>query len=321
MKKNKKINLEKLLTRIELKSKFNFKTFTGFALESVNAGEKKVAKLGYQINIQDNIDIETKLRLIQNTLDNYVYPEIINRVERGQLKSTFRLTKAHVLLYTRHAKNKILLENEVMFNANCIWNEPDKIEIGKPVLGKEIKKLKKIFPRENYDTNAAQIMLVKMSYGWEIAVDLIFDRNKVKERINKSKRYFKSAENNLKDKNWDPFIDDIWTSTELAVQSILLIHYMGDYSVKQTHEQTLKLFKGHCEHNNSPKEFSKHYEKMHSLRNPARYVTNKEIEFKIELDEGEQYFQSTKKLLEYVENMLKIIDLNRKSDEKIMIQF
>lgn len=317
----KKIKLEKLLDRVELKSKFNFKTFSGFALESIKAGEKRVAKIGYQFNIQDKVEPEIKLRLIQNTLDNFVYPEIMNRIEKGKLTSSFRLTKAHILLFTRHSKNKILLENEVMFNANCIWNEPDKVKIGQQVQASNIKKINKIFPRDNYHRNAAQIMIVKMTEGWQIAVDLVFDCNKVKERVNKAKRYLKSAENNLKEETWDPFINDVWSSTELLVQSILLIHYMGDYSVKQTHEQTLKLFKVHCDHENSPNEYFEHYKKMHSLRNPARYVTKMEKEFTIKPSDGKQYFDKTKEISEYVDNVLKVIDLNRQSDGGNYVQF
>lgn len=53
-----KIQLKKLLERVELKSKFNFETFTGFALK--DAGKGDMTKIGIQFNVNYDFDPELK---------------------------------------------------------------------------------------------------------------------------------------------------------------------------------------------------------------------------------------------------------------------
>jgi len=111
-----RINLEKFLERAELKSKFNFKTFTCFSLESAEEGG--MTKLGIKLNENDNVDSELKNKIIQNTLEHYVYPEIMHRVYNHELKPTYKPYLVHILLNTQYSKNKILLGKETNFLAN-----------------------------------------------------------------------------------------------------------------------------------------------------------------------------------------------------------
>ena len=46
-----------------------------------------------------------------------------------------------------------------------------------------------------------------------------------------------------------------------------------------------------------------------------------EKEFTIKPSDGKQYFDKTKEISEYVDNVLKVIDLNRQSDGGNYVQF
>ena len=84
-----KLDLKKFLDRVELKSKFNFESFTGFALED---SEKGTAKMGFQFNVNDSFESDLKNTLIQGILDNFVYPEIMHRVHNGKLLPSYKPT-------------------------------------------------------------------------------------------------------------------------------------------------------------------------------------------------------------------------------------
>ena len=51
--------------------------------------------------------------MIFDILDNFVYPEVMRRVEKGLPSQNFRLYNVHLLMYADQTKNKILLNDKV----------------------------------------------------------------------------------------------------------------------------------------------------------------------------------------------------------------
>ena len=312
-----KMNLKNLLGRVELKSKFNFETFTGIALENAEAGD--IVKMVMQFNVTDDKTKEMKSFIIQTMLDTLVYPEIMHRVHEGKLPPTYKPYLVHILLNTQHSKNKVLLGKETNFSANFTLKEERKIENNEKINFGEVKKITKIFPRENYMGDSAHIMLVKIKNQWMAAIDLVFDRLKIKIKMNQVQDFLNSAKDNLDDKRWAPFVNDIWRSTELMVQSLLLFRYHGGFSVKQDHATTMKIFKEFCDNGNVSLKFSKHFEELSKLSKPARYGTGIKSKFEIKEVDAKQYLETSLEMLDLVNNTLEIVDRNRKpSSEKIM---
>jgi hypothetical protein len=62
----------------------------------------------------------------------------------------------------------------------------------------------------------------------------------------------------MKKKLWGPFADTLFSATELAVQSILLLHHDPRFSTNQNHEETNSLFSVYAENGNIDTRFSKH---------------------------------------------------------------
>ncbi|MCH7590832.1 hypothetical protein IIB34_07330, partial [PVC group bacterium] len=200
-------NLKKFLSRVELKSKFNFETFTGIALESAEAGSR--FKMAFQINVNNEDNMEMKSFIIQTMLDNLVYPEIMHRVQNSELPPTYKPFLVHILLNTQHSKNKVLLGKETNFNANYILKQDRELKFNEKIKFDEVEKITKIFPKENYMGNSAHIMLLKIKNEWIGAIDLVFDRLKIKTKMSHVKEYLNSAEDNLEGKRWAPFVNDI----------------------------------------------------------------------------------------------------------------
>lgn len=311
-----KLNLKKFLKRVELKSKFQFETFTGFALEEVEKGG--LVKMGIQLNVSD-LDSNMKNIMIQNILDDYVYPEIMNRVHNQELDPSYKPSLIHILLYSRPSKNKILLGNETNFLANVVLKNDRIVKDGESISFDEVKKITKIFPKDNYMSNSAHIMLLKFKHRWLICIDLVFDRSKIKSKMKSAKDFLDNAEHALQEKQWSPFVNNIWRATELFALSLLLFRFQGSFSTHQDHAATKKRFISLCKNKNVPVKFGDHYNRIYSLYKPASYVQGITGDFTISKEKSQEFLTITQEMLDFVNQTLEIIDQNRKpTSEKIM---
>lgn len=287
-----------------------FDSFSGFALsEAKKKGD--LVSIAFQFNVNDGFPSEGKLIMTQNILDGIVYPEIIRRAQNNSLESDFRLQHAHLLLYSDPSKNDILLNNDVRLKLHVKFVDDKKFNEGQQVMKKDIEEIIGVYPNSNNDPNAAHIMLTKFNGKWYYAANLIYDRVKNQRRFNTSQKYLKIVKTSLEDENWSPFVDNLFSVTELAIQTILLLRHYAGYSLKQSHEATSKLFKAYCETGNTPMEFFRNYEELWKLRKKARYLQGTHgKEFSIKIDKAKQMFSVTEKITSYTNNLLKTIDFH-----------
>ena len=312
-----RLSLKKLIRQVELKSEFNFESFTGFAVESAEKGEQ--GTVGFQFNVKDeHFDQELKTMIIHQFLDTLVYPEIMHRVHSGKLRPSYRPTRAHILLNTRSAKNRVLLDREANFLVNFTLKHDRDLEDNAVVESGEIKEITKIFPRENYMGDAAHIMLLKFNNRWIGCVDLTFDRLKIRQKMGQAQEFLASADDNMKNRRWSPFVVDVWRATELAVQSLLLFRFQGSFSRRQDHEETKKRFKAMCDRKDLPGSFWTHFDSVSQLYKPASYG-QKKGDFPITAEKAQAFLGVAKDMLEYVHRVLDFVDQNRRpSGDKIM---
>lgn len=313
-----KLNLKKLLNRVELNSKFNFESFTGFALE---VSEKGTAKMGFQFNVNDTFESDLKNILIQGILDNFVYPEIMHRVHNGELPPSYKPTLVHILLNSKSSKNKILLENETNFEANYVLKKDRVVKPGEHISFEEINEITKVFPRDNYMANSAHIMLLKFKNKWLGCIDLVFDRGRIKSKMKSAQEFLDSAGYNLEKEHWSPLVNNVWRATELTVLSILLIRFQGDYSTHQDHNETKSRFKALCKLNNMPSKFWNHYDSIYKLYKSASYVQGITGDFKLDESQARKFLTVAGEMIDYVNTVLEQINQNRMPSGEQIIEF
>jgi len=294
------------------KKPIKFKSFYGFALTGAKKKGDRVI-IGFQFNVSDEHSKESKLSMTQRILDDLVYPEIMRRVAAKKLDPSFRLYKAHVILFSTYSRNDVLLNDEVRIKGNIQFAKGKTFQPGEPVSQKDIDQILGLYPSEKNDPNAAHIMLIKIRSDWYFAVDLIFDREKVKKRFYSADTFLKSSEINLKKKLWSPFVDNLFSATELAIQSSLLLRHYEGYSRRQSHKKTREIFEGYCKTGNAPMTFLEHYVRMFELRKKGRYLTGVHSkQFTIKKTEAKQHVAMTKELIAHTNHLLQIVDYNRR---------
>ena len=128
-------------------------------MESGKSGD--TVKIVTSLNCRDPYPPERRLLLIQQDLDDLVYPEVIARARNGTLPNNFVLTKAHVLMYGDESRNEVLLNDEVRFLAHILTKDGKELRPG-PVTDDNISDVAGLYPSEKNDPNAAHIMLLRI---------------------------------------------------------------------------------------------------------------------------------------------------------------
>lgn len=164
-----------------------FHSIFGYTTSSARDGERLTVT--FRVNCKDNLPEEIKCKMASNVLDDVIYPEIIRLVNQGKLPIDFKVWKAHLLMYGDESQNEILLNDEVRFTGQVLFEEGRTISEGHPVAQDDIKAILGLYPSTKCPPNAAHVMLVKLNNKWYYAADLIYDKDRVKRRFETAKDF------------------------------------------------------------------------------------------------------------------------------------
>jgi len=286
--------------------KITFPTVGGFATE--NASEKDTTvKIGFKINCKDNI-LDIKQKLITTFLDEYVYPSVFLRAKQNKLAQEFKLFKAHIIMSEDPDKTEILLNDNVRFFGIVKLTNKTRNR-GDPILVGDIEDVLGIYPSEKNDPNAAHIMLLKLMSNWLISIDLFYNKEKNRYKMENAKSFLKAANICLREKLYGPFIDNLYSSTELGIQSILFQRPMRNFLPKsQLHYKTSKLFEDYSKLGNLEVRYWENYKKLRELRLRGRYLRGVKKIFNLDLPTSNDLVKTTTEFLEFVESSLKKSD-------------
>lgn len=294
--------------------KVKFPSLTGFSLTSGKDGDK--VKIRTWLNCRDPYPLEMKLLLTQSTLDDLVYPEVIDRARNGKLPADFQLRNAHVFMYADESRNEVLLNDEVRFLAHIITKNGKEIKPMESVKYDDIADVAGLYPSEKNDPNAAHIMLLRLSERWYYASNFVYNSEIVRTKFEQSKDFFETAKISANEKRWGPMVDTLYSATELAIQSCLLLIHRGKFSIYQDHPSTKKQFYAHSDAGNLDQKYKKHFSNLQGLRLKARYQRGVHgRKFEVVEPEVISLFNLTNDLMNYVNSLLRSKDISRNPNE------
>jgi hypothetical protein len=308
------LNYVKLLPRLPKKEiqKFTLISFGGIAADNARDYDETV-KIRFQINCKDKFLENTKSLMVFDILDNYAYPEVMRRIEKGMSYDNFRLHSVQLVMYADQNRNKILLNDDVLSVANTKFKEGKKFQKGDPIRHMDVEDYLGLFPSESVDKNAANVILTKLNDLWYCAYDLIYDRKRVASRYELAKQFLEVADYCLQERMWGAYVDILHSTTELAIQSILLLHHNPKFLLKQSHPDTYALISEDAKLGNIDIKYSDHYDNLRKLRSKGRYLNNmQDKEFTLSKIEAEELIDVTKNLMNHVQKLMETVDLAKK---------
>lgn len=200
---------------------FYFPSLSGFAFRPSEESESQV-EMGLVINTSDNYPLDLKSNLINNILDDFVYPYIISQSTESKISVDFKLQMAQVVMYDDDSKNKILLNHEVDFYGNVYLTNQKEYKEGCEIAYSDLQDVLGLYPSVNSDLNSANIMLVRLNGKWLIAGDFIYNKAHCKKIIAESQKRLLEVRLDLDAKRVNEFLRKLHETIMYFLVSYLL---------------------------------------------------------------------------------------------------
>ena len=207
-------------------------------------------------------------------------------------------------MHPDESKNEVLLNDNVRFLAYILTKDGKELTPNETVTHEDISDILGLYPSEKNDQNAAHIMLLRIKDKWYLAFNFVYNIALCKEKFLKSKEFFQTAKLSGDSKLWAPVIDNLYSSTELAIQASLLLVHRERFSVSQ-HPSTKVHLDAHSDAGNLDPKYKDHLANLHKLRLHERYQEgNLGKNFKLEDSGIRNFFTLTEELINYVDSLL-----------------
>lgn len=200
---------------------FHIPSLSGFTISSSEQSTSHV-EMGLAINIFNKYPPDLKSNLINNILDDLIYPYIISQKNEKKIPFNFKLQMAQLVMHDDESKNKILLNEEVDFIGNVNLLNEKEYEKGVEIKYSDIRDVLGLYPSIDSDLNSANIMLLKFDRKWWIAGDFIYNKARCKKIIGESQKRLQESRLNLDAKRVKEFLEKLHEAVMYFLISYLL---------------------------------------------------------------------------------------------------
>jgi len=228
-------------------------------------------------------------RLIKQTFTNWVDPELEKRKSTGRLPEEFKLRAAQVI-FSMGGPNIVRLNKEVKAIVEAKLNKP--IKKGEKVLDKDVSDIRS-FRLIDEEKDFGHITIVRLTKGWFVGFNFIYDVSKSKELYDIAIEFMKSAHSSLKNKQYRPFVESAYIAVENLAKA--RIYLLPDEDIRKTkkHGTVHGKVNIYSRTNSVIKTVYKNvFNRLTVLRDKARY----EPSFKLSHSEADKLFKALKAL-------------------------
>jgi|TARA_Y100000310_G_scaffold123033_1_gene121800 uncharacterized protein (UPF0332 family) len=227
---------------------------------------------------------EEKKRIFDQVMKILVNPEIEARIKEGWLKKGTEISRVQILFFP-NSKPKIRFNERVKVIGKVKSS-------GRIIKGEEIK-----ITLENLEgievecpPNCGYIALINLFGRWFVVFDARQYKKKIAKFIEKSKEFYESAKDDLKNGRLSPFFENCWGSAELSS----VCHFLALGQEYGNHTSNIEKFGKWAELGNMNNEHCKILSKLNVLRKSARYGNS--ADFKRE--DPQRFLKSVEEMIE-----------------------
>ena len=162
----------------------------------------------------------------------------------------------------------------------------------------------------------AHVMLLRLRDRWDYASNFVYNSEIARNKFERAKEFFETAKICASQKRWGPMVDNLYSATELAIQSYLLLIHHGKFSIYQDHLSTKEIFFAYTESGNLDPKYKEHFSNLKVLRLQGRYQRGyKGKSFEVKEPETTNLLTLTNDLLDYTKSLLHSKDMSRNPNE------
>jgi len=247
------------------------------------------------------LDEEATSNFLKQVMDIWVNPEIERRSKAGKLPEPFILNSAQIIIYPDGKPNVVRLNKEVKAQLIAVANRSIKVNEVAP-LEDMISEIREIMLTDRDDPNAGHVTFVKFNEKWNIAFDFRHNKKRADDRLNIAIQFLSSAKMNHEKELWRPFVDNMFSATELLATAQLLLHADKEYTKRQWHEGTERKYTAFVDMGNYKIDYKNTFLELSKLRKSARYRSD---EFRFTKEEATRYLTVLDDMVEFTKKLLK----------------
>lgn len=211
-------------------------------------------------------------RLLQQFIDLYVAPEISRRQRAGELDKSFTLRAAQIIFFPDGKSPQVRINSEIRAIGKVKLKPGISKKVGEDIFEHEVEGLDQVNLTEEDDPDCGHATLVRIGNSWIISFDFRYNKAFSAKHIETARQFWASAESSLKQKNWAPFIDSLFSAAELAVKSVLLSFPDPKFRKKATHKLIQMRYNRFADLGNVQPRYRETFNKLSGLRDCARYL-------------------------------------------------
>jgi uncharacterized protein (UPF0332 family) len=230
-------------------------------------------------------------RVFDQVMNIWAIPEIERRKRKGILKNDFEIKRVQVI-FTIGKPPEIKFNENVGITAMVKANRD--IIKGEEVKYSDVDKFEKFIA--DYPPNSGHITLFKLLDHWIIILDARYNKEKIGGLIERSKEFYESAKEDLKENRLRPFYENCWNSAELSA----VCHSLGIGGKIKGHGENIKNFVKWSELENVDKKHAEILSQLKDLRK-SKYVSS--IDFRNK--DHKEFLKVVKEMIEEAERLIK----------------
>ena len=253
-----------------------------------------------QTNASDINQEGVMQKAFENFMNQFILPEIERRQERGELNKPLRLDKAQIIFRSGRGY-EIRINEEVQALLKVKLKEEVEKSPGDLLNTDEIESFENITLTDSDDPNAGHVTILQLDGNWMMSFDFVYNKALTEQNIATAKQFLELAKYAYSNEYWAAFIDNLFSTSELLAKSILLSHSDSEYQQKASHKSIKSRYNRFASMGNTAPEIRKTFNKLASLRNPARYVSGP---LTVTEPEAAEMLVQVNELLKYVEGLI-----------------
>ncbi len=233
---------------------------------------------------------EEKKRIFDQVMKIWVNPEMEVRIKKGWLKKGTEIKRIQILFFPG-SKPQIRFNERVKVIA--------KVKSSRRIIkGEEVK-----ITIENLEgievecpPNCGHIALINLLGRWFVIFDARRYKKKIAKFIEKSKEFYESARDDLKNGRLSPFFENCWACAELSS----VCHFLALGQEYGNHTSNIEKFEKWAELGNVDSEHGRILSKLNILRKSARYGNS--ADFKRE--DPQRFLKAVKEMIKRAEKLI-----------------
>ncbi len=233
---------------------------------------------------------EEKKRIFDQIMNIWAIPEIERRKKKGILGDDFEIKRVQVI-FTLGKPPEIKFNEKVGITALVKVNR-DVIK-GEDVKYSDVDKFEKFIV--DYPSNSGHITLFRLLNNWVIIFDARYKKGEIKKFLERSKQFYDSAKDNLRNGRLIPFYENCWDSAELSA----VCHALVIGGKNEKHSVNIENFVKWSELGNVDKKHAKTLFELKDLR---------ELKYKDSIDfrdkDHKEFLKIVKEMIEEAEKLI-----------------